>query len=141
MKTYRLLSVLLIIILIACNNDDDNNFNGCDDTVIISAHEFTNAPSDQLTISNMEITDNCLAITFSASGCNGESWRIKLIDAAEVLESDPPQRNLRLSLRNEELCEALITRTVSFDLTKLQLSGSEIILKIANNSSQINYQY
>ncbi|XLS29859.1 hypothetical protein ACJD0Z_03315 [Flavobacteriaceae bacterium M23B6Z8] len=141
MKTYKLLLVLLMGVSMACNGDDDNNFNGCDDGVIISGSEFVNAPSDQLTISNLEITDNCLAITFSASGCSGESWRIKLIDAAEVLDSDPQQRNLRLSLKNDELCDAIITRTVSFDLTRLQLDGNEIILRIANNSSQISYRY
>jgi hypothetical protein len=141
LKIYKLLSVLLLVIFVACNNDDDNNFNGCDDRVIISSREFTNAPSDQLTISNLEITNNCLSVSFSASGCSGESWRIKLIDAAEVLESDPPQRNLRLSLDNNELCDAIIARTVSFDLTRLQLEGNEIILRIANNSSQIMYRY
>ncbi len=130
----------MIVGILACSNDD-GNFNGCDDGVIISAQKFVNAPDDQLTISNLKITENCLAITFNASGCNGESWSLKLIDAAEVLESAPPQRNVRLSLKNEELCDAIITKTLSFDLTKLQLEGNEVILRIANNSSQISYTY
>jgi hypothetical protein len=64
-----------------------------------------------------------------------------LIDSEAILESNPPQRNLRLSLKNEESCEAIINKEVSFDISKLQVDGKKVLLNIFNSSGQILYEY
>lgn len=97
----------------------------CDKVVIISEDEYKNAPDSPVSINEMRIMGNCLKIKFSASGCDGNSWDVKLIDMGAVAESNPCQRTLRLSLDNKEMCEAYITKEVSFDIKDLQIIGDE----------------
>lgn len=102
-----------------------NNENDCDKVVIISEDEYKNAPDSPVSINEMRIVGNCLKIKFSASGCDGNSWDVKLIDVGAVAESNPCQRTLRLSLDNKEDCEAYITKEVSFDIEDLQIIGDD----------------
>lgn len=136
---------VLILILIglsnlSCANDDDNE-NNCDFETVISADQFVNAPADQLTINSLEINDNCLKINFSSGGCNGDTWELKLIDSEDILESLPPQRNLRLSLKNGEECEAYITKELTFDISNLQVNENQVQLNITNSDKNILYEY
>ena len=110
-----------------------------DFTTLISSEEYLNAPSDQLTINSLEITENCLKINFGSSGCSGDTWELKFIDSEDILESIPPQRNLRLSLKNEEECEAFITKELSFDISNLQVDGNQVQLNITNSDDEILY--
>ena len=137
---------LVMIGILSCDSDDDNNVDtasqNCDFNTLINLELFENAPNDPLTISDLEIDENCLQITFSASGCDGNDWEIKLIDSGLILESQPIQRNLRLSLKNNEFCNAVITKTLSFDLSDLQVSETnQIFLNITNSSEDILYEY
>jgi hypothetical protein len=143
MKTSALIfgTFLLCISFISCEKDDDNNSIDYDQEVIISAILYNTAPSDFLTINNVILTDDDLKINFSSSGCSGDSWEVKLIDADVILESYPPQRNLRLSLKNEELCEAYITKEITFDISELQIDGNQVLLNIDNFESRILYEY
>lgn len=143
MKTSALIlgTFLFCILFISCEKDNDNNSLDYEQEVIISAVLYNTAPSDFHTINNVVLTDDYLKINFSSGGCNGESWEIKLIDADVILESYPPQRNLRLSLKNEELCEAYITKEITFDVSKLQVGGNQAILNIRGFGSQILYEY
>ncbi|WP_038267601.1 hypothetical protein [Zhouia amylolytica] len=140
----HLLTLTLIgFILLSCSNDDNDNSNsnGCDRKTVISSEQYTSAPSDKLTINSLAIEGNCLKINFSSGGCSGESWELKLIDSGVVLESNPPQRNLRLSLKNEELCEAYITKELTFDITNLQVDGNRVQLNITNSGEGVLYGY
>ncbi len=131
---------LFFVTLTACDKEDDNSIN-CDKQVVISADEYNTAPTDQLTINNLEINGDCLKINFSSGGCSGDTWELKLIDSEIILYSNPPQRNLRLSLKNEELCEAYITKELTFDINELQVDGNQILLNITNSDDQILYEY
>ena len=82
-----------------------------------------------------------MEINFRAGGCDGDTWELKLIDSEEVFESDPPQRNLRLSLKNEELCEVYIERELTFDISNLQVNGNRVQLNITNSDDEILYEY
>ena len=93
------------------------------------------------TINSLKITENCLKINFSSSGCSGDTWELKLIDSEDILESNPVQRNLRLSLKNEELCLAFITKELSFDISNLQVDGNQVQLNITNSDDEILYEY
>jgi hypothetical protein len=142
MKNISLAFLFIAIGFWSCDkNDDNNNANNCDLETLISSDQYSNAPADPLTINRLEIEDNCLKINFSSGGCSGSSWKIKLIDSEAILKSNPPQRNLRLSLKDEELCEAWITKELSFDLSKLQLDGDKVILNITNAGESILYKY
>lgn len=114
---------------------------GCYLKVTINNGQFKNGPSDALTIQDAKITGDCLNIRFGASGCDGKSWEVKLYDSGEVLYSDPPQRNIRLSLRNKEMCEAYLTREISFDVSALQVNGNKLLLNLVNSGIRLEYTY
>ncbi len=127
--------------LSACTGDDSGS-KACDENVLVDAIFFENGPSMSLGITKMEINQDCLEISFNSSGCNGDTWIVKLVDSGEVTQTTPPQRTLRLSLSSEELCEAIVEKIISFDLTSIQIQGNnQVLLKIANNDSQILYEY
>ena len=144
MKTLKLIFPFIALLLLlswACNDDDDNPAGNCDQVVLINEAEFNSAPNDPLSIDTMEIRGNCLHITFRAGGCDGNSWLVELIDSEEIEASVPPQRNLKLSLKNEENCEAMITREISFNIHDLQLDGNQVLLKMDDNIHQVLYEY
>ena len=113
---------------------------GCDKNVIVSATEFENAPNDHVSIIDMKIEGNCLKIKFSASGCDGNSWIVKLVAMGNRDKLNPIQTTLRLSLDNKELCDAVITKEMSFNIEDLQIIGdNRLILNISGKS--ILYEY
>lgn len=139
----RTLTLILIIIgFLSCSSDDDKGSqNNCDFETIISAEQFVNAPNGQLKINSLAINGNCLKINFSSGGCDGTTWKLKLIDSGNIMESNPPQRNLRLSLKNEELCEAYITKELTFDISNLKVDVNKVQLNILNTDKNILYEY
>jgi hypothetical protein len=138
-----LILILFGTTILSCSNDDNGgNSNNCDFETIVSAEQYENAPSDQLNINSLEINSNCLKINFSASGCDGNSWEVKLIDSEQIMESNPVQRNLRLSLKNNEDCTAVPSKTLTFDISELQiLDDNQVYLNITNSDDQILYEY
>lgn len=140
----RILKSIWILIIfssaiVSCK-DDDPSIN-CDDQAVISDSEISTATRDQLVINSLEINGDCLLISFSASGCDGDSWVVRLIGSELVLESLPPQRGMLLSLDNDELCEAVITREVSFDITPTRVGSTSIWLNFNNDEDRILYEY
>ncbi|MEM9142658.1 MAG: hypothetical protein AAGA86_06695 [Bacteroidota bacterium] len=128
--------------LCSCSDDDDGTSMGnCDLGTVISESRFNDAPSDALTINTLSVEGDCLMINFSAGGCDGSSWEIVLIDSGAILESDPPQRNLRLSLNNEELCAAIVQRELTFDISNLRVEGNQVRLNLVNSEDSVLYSY
>ena len=139
-KTLALLGIG--IVMLNCSNDDDNqNQTNCDFKTLVDASQYANNTTDQFQLNRLEINDNCLEVDLSASGCDGSTWTIELIDSEAILESSPVQRNLKLTLQNEELCEAFITRVFTFDVSNLQLDGNRVQLNITNSDKSILYEY
>jgi len=98
-----------------------NNQSNCDQDVIVDLDQYNHAPNRNLVIEDMKILNNCLKIKFSASGCDGNTWVVKLVDMGGIAKSLPPQRTLRLSLDNKEMCRAWITKEISFNIEDLQV--------------------
>lgn len=114
----------------------------CGQTTIVNEEIYNNLVSANFMFVNAEIADDCLTIEISASGCDGNSWKFKLVDSGAIAESSPEQRYLKFQLINEEDCLAVFKRTVSFNLTPLQINGShEIILHLEGLESSLNYKY
>ncbi|NMH89808.1 hypothetical protein [Flavivirga algicola] len=143
-KIFFVASVVLCFMNMQCNDDDgiDPSLFVCDQAVVVDKEVYDNLDSAHFTLVNAEISNNCLTIEISASGCDGNSWEFNLIDSGAIAESSPEQRYLKLQLVNKEACLAVFKRTVSFDLTPLQVSGSrEIILHLKGLESSLNYKY
>jgi len=129
--------------LTACDDYSETDcFTSCSQPVIISAEEYQNAPNDELQILHVQLEGDCLIIRFESGGCDGNSWVIQLIDSEAVMESLPPQRNLRLSLKNQEPCDAIVTKEMAFNVNKLRLDNyDKIKLNITNSGGQVLYEY
>ncbi|MGC1633273.1 MAG: hypothetical protein WA749_14285 [Gelidibacter sp.] len=141
-KKLTLILIGIAFLSCSCSSDDDNgNQNSCDFETIISAEQYVNAPNDQLEINSLAINDNCLKINFSSGGCDGKTWELRLIDSGDIIKSNPPQRNLRLSLKNVELCEAYITKELTFDISRLKIDGNRVQLNITNSDEIVLYEY
>ncbi len=141
MKNKILIILLSLSSFIACDKNDDNDPKNCDKCAIISPQLYATAPNDELVINSLVIKDDSLIINFSASGCSGSSWALKLIDSGDILESDPPQRNLRLSLKNDEMCEAFITKELAFCISNLRVGGDRVKLNLDKSDEGILYEY
>lgn len=152
MKTHRILLNFLMLpvaiaIFFSCDDTDSTKMEDtllkaatCDQTVIISESEYQHAPNDHLIITELKIEGDCLNIKFSASGCDGNSWKVKLIDSGNIAESYPCQRWLRLSLENKEMCDAVFGKEISFNIKDLQIQGNDkVILHVSGN--EILYEY
>jgi len=134
-------SFMGLLFMFGCKKDDPNT-SECDQSVIIGTIDYTSASTDPFTVNNLTIHGNCLNVNFSSSGCSGDSWEVHLVDAGSVFESKPPQRNIKFFLKNEEMCEAYITKEISFDISSLQVKGSEsVLLNLVNTTDEILYSY
>ncbi|TRX52041.1 hypothetical protein FNH22_22985 [Fulvivirga sp. M361] len=133
--------IIVSVVAISCEEDDDINTRNCDPNVVISTKEYKEAPKDGLTISNATVEGDSLKISYSSSGCSGETWELKLIASEGILESNPPQRNVRLSLKNDELCDAVISKEISFNICQLQAGGNSVLLNLENFDDRILYEY
>ncbi len=143
MKAIKLIigTIIIGLSITSCDKETDNFSTVCDQSVIVSKNKYSTAPNDQLTIISAELNDDCLKINFASSGCSGSSWEVKLIDSGVILYSNPPQRNLRLSLKNREMCDAYIGKEITFDVKDLQVKGNKLLLNITNSGNQILYEY
>jgi len=144
MKSSHIIFFILssLFVTISCQDNTDSTLAPyCDEEVIISKSEYQSATTDGVTILDLAIEGDCLSVSYGASGCSGDSWKLKLIDASEIMESLPPQRNLVLSLDNNEACAAYFTKEVTFDISALQVGEGEVRLNITNTNEEILYSY
>lgn len=137
---YSTILFLGFLLLVSCK-DDENEPPNCQFEVIINNDLFQNAPDDHMELIEAKIEGHCLHITMASGGCDGNSWEVKLLSDGNILESAPPQRNIRFSLKNEELCDAWITHSYTFDITSLQVEGHEVLLNLSNSDEQLSYIY
>lgn len=140
----RLLSLLCFALLFMNTQcDEDNEIETpCGQSVIIDSGFYDTAESSLYNLISAEIEGNCLTINISASGCDGNSWSMVLVDSGAVAESSPEQRFLKFVFTNEEVCLAVFSQERSFDLSALQVSGSnEIILNIEDFPEPFTYAY
>ncbi len=141
MRLFTIFSIILLsIIFSSCEENKVNDlFNSNSNSVIIDNELFSYTTSENFSISNVELDNDLLKISIASSGCNGETFKTILIDANVILESLPPQRQIRLILEKNEDCEALISKTFTFDITPLKEHYSEVILNLEGWQNQIIY--
>lgn len=141
-RTCSVFALVLIAFMLSCTKaDDSSTLNGFGKDVIIDDALFKTAPNDYHVIQDAWLEDDSLYIKFSASGCDGGSWQVNLIDANALMYSNPPQRTLRLALKDDEMCEAWITKTVAFHIKELQVEGNKVYLNIEGYENQLLYEY
>jgi hypothetical protein len=140
-KTLFLIPLIITSVfgLLKCSKDDSNN--GSDNQILIGNDIFQSYPNDPLIITEATITGDYLKISFGASGCDGTNWRVNLVGSPGVLFSLPPQREIRLSLKNNEICSAALGKTILFDLKPARTTGNQIVLNLAGWDKPLLYNY
>ncbi|MEH6537856.1 MAG: hypothetical protein V7719_15755 [Psychroserpens sp.] len=132
----------LLLMNTQCDDDDDWIQTPCGQTVVVDSGFYDSAASDIYSLISTEIVGNCLTIDISASGCDGNSWSIVLVDSGDVSETLPEQRFLKFIFANTETCLAVFSQERSFDLTPIQVDGSnETILNIEDFPEPLPYIY
>tara|TARA_B100000809_G_C15073310_1_gene506898 strand:+ start:472 stop:912 length:441 start_codon:yes stop_codon:yes gene_type:complete len=132
----------LLLMNTQCDEDDQNNLAPCDQSVVVDSGFYDSAASNIYELNSAEVIDNCLIVNISASGCDGDSWSMVVVDSGNIAESSPEQRYLRFVLTNDEVCLAYVSQERSFDLRPIQVDGSnEIILNIEDFSESLTYTY
>jgi hypothetical protein len=142
MKTFKLFCLLMLTATtLSCSNDDDGS-KTCDAKAILDPERFETAPAMPLNIESAVIEGDCLNIRFTSSGCNGDTWVFNLIGVPSDATVFPPLVNVRLSLSSTELCEAIVSREASFDLSVFQQSNADrLTLTLQNNGQSLLYVY
>jgi|GEM_PF-320830 len=115
--------------------------NGCEKQVYSSLTAYESAEFEYLTLIDITIEGDCLKVTYGSSGCDGSTWHLELFDSEAIMESDPPQRNLRFSFYNQEVCDAYFEKETSFNLSPLKVEGESVILHIDGWDEALLYTY
>lgn len=142
--TSRAFIMLLLVFSIntSCNSDGNDPISEvCDFLGVVDDNQFNTVNSESYVIQNVEVTGDCLQVELSSGGCDGSSWEVRLFGSTGVDDSLPQQRGIGIRLNNNELCEAFITKTYSFELTPFRDSGDSMILVLQDWDGQILYEY
>ena len=108
---------LIIILLYSCNTETTTVEEPCNgDSIIVDQERFNTIDTSNYTITGVSVLNDCLTITLTSSGCNGNSWTASLIDSGLKTLSIPPQGALKLSLTNNEACLAVFERSYIFNI-------------------------
>ena len=143
-KLNHLVLFAMFLLNFQCLEDDGNTVSlaNCATSAIIDNNTFQTGATGSYTINSVDVIGDCMSISISASGCNGMSWTMQLIDSGDVQESNPPQRSIKLFLDNNEACLAQISKAQTFDLSTLRVDGAdEIILNLDGYNDPITYSY
>jgi len=140
----KIVVFFICLFVLSCNSNDEPTIeNKCNvSSEIISSEDFSAVSTSNYAITKVEINEDCIEITFGSSGCGTELWEEHLFSVDSFYTIFPLQRDLKMKLINEELCEAYFIKTVSFDLTPLQIDGQNIVpLNIYGWNEQVIYEY
>ena len=132
MKKMNVLVLAIGIFFASCGEDDftliaDIN---CEVPGIVDQDQFGNDSSDEFDIVDVMLDGDCLEIEFRAGGCSGDTWELKFVGSEALDDSFPQQRSVRLILKDEEDCEAIISKIVSFDISDFKVLGGDVILNL-----------
>jgi hypothetical protein len=97
----------LLLMNLQCDDEDDVQLSLCDVAVVLDNSIYETIESDFHSLTTAEIDGDCLSVNISASGCDGITWVLTLVDSEDIAESMPPQRYLKLAPANYEVCLAV----------------------------------
>ena|SRR5690554_3848717 len=143
----RIFTLLFIGALFFSCSDDDTNccvpVPECGKFPFTTNDEvFAEIATDNYSITHVVLSGNCLDITIHSSGCDGNTWEESLFSVISFVEIDPHQKALKLKLINQELCLAIVEKTITFDLTLLQIEElNQIVFLLEGWDEPIIYLY
>lgn len=143
MKKLKLAIGLILISLFSCSEQEDTQYLNsiCDQITTVDNSRYKNASSEGFVIRNVQLSGDCLEVVIASSGCSGNTWKVELIDAGRVAESNPEQRDLKIVLDNREMCTAMVNKTYTFDLRPVRTQRNVVLLNLEHWDELIPYEY
>lgn len=136
--------LFLCLLLSSCSNDDaPNDTISCGTSAVIVGNQtFEAIETNNYSIQDIVLNENCLEITISSSGCSPENWNMNLFSNTTFFDTFPLQRSAKIEVITNEACLAVFQKTLNFDLQPFQLEGQDaVIIFIEGWNTPINYQY
>ena len=139
--------LIIMLVFVSCKGDDSlccphPNPTNCNEFSIIDEAKYNQINTNNYSITNVVLNGDCLEITVSSSGCNPNNWDMNFVASEVVVEILPNQWNAKVELINNEACQAVFQKTVSFDLTPFKIKGqNQVQINIAGWNNSIMYQY
>lgn len=138
--------ILLLIVILSCNSNDNETLvptSSCNENAQIETEtNFNSIETNNYVIQNVVLTNNCLAITLSSSGCNAVNWDMNLFSHNNFTAVYPLQRFAKIELINNEMCLAVFSKTISFDLTPYQVQNqNQVTINLEGWNEPIVYTY
>lgn len=133
----------IFIFLQSCSGSDDDLYldSVCDQVTVVNNHRFRSTSSQGYSIKSIGLTGDCLEVEIESGGCGGSTWKVELIDAGSVAESSPEQRNLKIFLDNQELCNMVVIKTYTFDLRPVRTGNNVVLLNLEGWEEPIRYEF
>ncbi|WP_425392866.1 hypothetical protein [Ekhidna sp.] len=128
---------LIVFLSFSCGSDDSKDQGP---NVIIDEALYAQTQTNNYTITEASIEGDVLRITIQSSGCDGSLWKAKLVDSGAIAESYPVQRFAKVSLTNTEMCDAIVTRNFTFDITPLRVED-QLYLNLEGWNDQLHYDF
>lgn len=143
MKKSILVFSWILTSLLSCSESDDNPYEDsvCDQITKVDNSRYKSNQSEEFSFRSVQIIGDCLEVEMESGGCSGDTWKVELIDADRVAESNPEQRDLKLFLANEELCNAIVLKTYTFDLRPIRTRNNIVLLNLELWDEPIRYEY
>lgn len=145
MKKVFLLMFLTGIFFTSCHYLDDVAhpvISNCDKDAIFDGDRYQQVSTANYQVDNVVLNGDCLEVTITSSACLPEHLEMNLIATGSLATVYPPLVMAKIELTIHSLCTVIQQRTVSFDLTPLQMSGAnQIQLSILDWNTPILYQY
>lgn len=139
--------LIIMLVFVGCKGDDSlccphPDPTNCNEFSIVDETKYNQTNTNNYNITNVVLNGDCLEITLSSSGCNPDNWDMNFVASEVVVETLPIQWDTKVGLINNEACQAVFQKTVSFDLTPLKDAGqNQVQINIQGWNTNIMYQY
>lgn len=134
----HLLIVLLSLLFLSCNSNPTTN-RSCPNKGILDQQRFDKITNPNHSVYSADIENGCLTLSIQAGGCSGSTWKTHLIGSESIVKTGIPKRYIKIELINEELCQALIIKEYSFDLSSFQVDNGKTILLLDRWEHELIY--
>lgn len=143
MEKSILICILILTSFLSCSDLHNNPYpdSKCEKITVVDKSRYDSTLSEGFFIRSAQLKGDCLVVSIQSGGCSGNTWKVELIDAGIITESNPQQRYLKISMDNRELCEAFITKIYTFDLRPVRSQNDFVLLNLELWEEQIRYEY
>ena len=138
---HLIILLFISLLIVGCDNSITPEETCSDNKTILSHELFLNGPNDGFLFDEVIIENDCIKLTIQYGGGCGDV-EANLIDSEAISKCNPRQRDIRLAFKDNDSCEALITKEYIFDLSPIRIDNvNKILLNLTGWDKQLEYNY